>query len=561
MRCSASFDQPINKSTSSDPNIGSLKKTVNEDANAVSGYNVCFEIKEQDKFLDHYSHISYNKKFITQKLIKDKYYTISFEAKFIRSEVHNDLSDTVTYRLGIENVGEIKAKLTSEWTKFVRTFKATKTTDYIPIIFYHSSNNDRIMGGDKFYFRDYKIEMGNKATTWTPTPFEYSNVQRVYVQDIDLRDSKYDENTWYPCVGSTLHSNYSVDGTSFDRISLSSFFDGAEPTWSIHDAGFTCQLEMLVLAHGWGSTYGYTICTLYTYSHCKSGEKSPHGYSQMRGSSKPVLWLRGGARYHARTSYNCSWSIKTEAFTENGNTVQPSTSGPVFEFDYGTIYSNIKGNYIPNIKSSFYQDGLLGQDIATGGKEGTSRLYKNALVITNPGTTNDRGWMRVTGTNETDTVLEIATGDDGREEIVARQYKNSNTPIREAKILDKDGNTKFPNNVQGKSFTVDKGDGISAGVCQSLINDINFDTNLTRKYQLRFMKTYLLVVHAYSSGNVPDGRDNAMFVICTPKYKNSTGVIKTVYNDNNTTTVSIDTNCVLTIHNEYRYMHYSITEL
>jgi hypothetical protein len=76
---------------------------------------------------------------------------------------------------------------------------------------------------------------------------------------------------------------------------------------------------------------------------------------------------------------------------------------------------------------------------------GTSRLYSNALYISNPTTTNDQGWIRVTGTGESDTVLEIATGDDGGngETIVARQYNTSNAVAHEITLLNNYGYTKL----------------------------------------------------------------------------------------------------------------------
>ena len=87
----------------------------------------------------------------------------------------------------------------------------------------------------------------------------------------------------------------------------------------------------------------------------------------------------------------------------------------------------------------------------SGGKDpslssGTSRLYKNSLVISNPATANDQGWIRVTGSAESDTILEIATGDDGGsgEAIVARQYNTSNNVARQATLLGTDGHTRFP---------------------------------------------------------------------------------------------------------------------
>lgn len=87
---------------------------------------------------------------------------------------------------------------------------------------------------------------------------------------------------------------------------------------------------------------------------------------------------------------------------------------------------------------------------------GTSRLYANALVISNPTTANDVGWVRVTGTGESDTILELATGDDGGgstcEAIVARQYNTSNGAARQAVLLASNGTSSFPVSVTAPSF-------------------------------------------------------------------------------------------------------------
>lgn len=77
---------------------------------------------------------------------------------------------------------------------------------------------------------------------------------------------------------------------------------------------------------------------------------------------------------------------------------------------------------------------------------GTTEIFKDGIAISNPGTANDIGFIRVLGTGESDTVLEIATGDDAGagEQIVFRQYNTSNVVSREAKIFDTAGNTSFP---------------------------------------------------------------------------------------------------------------------
>ena len=94
----------------------------------------------------------------------------------------------------------------------------------------------------------------------------------------------------------------------------------------------------------------------------------------------------------------------------------------------GKVYSNISGsNVILPAK--------------------TTTLFADGIAIANPGLTaaNDVGWLRVTGTAETDTVLELATGDDGGngETIHVRQYNTSNAIVNDLTLLDNKGNTQF----------------------------------------------------------------------------------------------------------------------
>lgn len=105
-----------------------------------------------------------------------------------------------------------------------------------------------------------------------------------------------------------------------------------------------------------------------------------------------------------------------------------------------------------------------------GGKRGL-RLYSNAVAIADPyngNSNNDAGWIRHIEETSNSSIFEIATGDDGNESIVMRQYNTSSAVVREAKILGADGATSFPvsvtapkfiGNLQGTADNSDKVDG------------------------------------------------------------------------------------------------------
>ena len=87
----------------------------------------------------------------------------------------------------------------------------------------------------------------------------------------------------------------------------------------------------------------------------------------------------------------------------------------------------------------------LTKGLVDGLGNGTTKVFSNGIAISNPTIRSDLGFIRVTGTGESDTVLEIATGDDGGvgERIVARQYNTSNAVAHELVLLGNSGQTEF----------------------------------------------------------------------------------------------------------------------
>lgn len=93
----------------------------------------------------------------------------------------------------------------------------------------------------------------------------------------------------------------------------------------------------------------------------------------------------------------------------------------------------------------------LASGTVTGMTDGTTQLFKDGIAISNPETRNDLGWIRVTGTGETDTVMEIATGDDSGagETIVFRGYNTSNEVGYQVNVPKDTGTIALTKNVLG----------------------------------------------------------------------------------------------------------------
>lgn len=148
-----------------------------------------------------------------------------------------------------------------------------------------------------------------------------------------------DQNTWYPVVS----MNY-IPYSGLHHIKCNVQLGGAsKPSWSTHSGGFTVNLDMLVTASGWGTTSANSICLDNFYSWTTSNA-NPAGYSQMWNGSIAVFWLRGGGQYRLYADQDANWQLQTSTYTNNNQSVSPTTSYPGVSINRSTITANIDGN-------------------------------------------------------------------------------------------------------------------------------------------------------------------------------------------------------------------------
>lgn len=157
-------------------------------------------------------------------------------------------------------------------------------------------------------------------------------------------------------------------------------------------------------------------------------------------------------------------------------------------------------------------------------QDGSAALFANGLAITNPAIKYDQGWLRMIGTGESDSVLELATGDDGTEPIVVRQYNTSSSIVHQITLLDANGNTETAGSitassilgrtVQASLYKTDREiiaapDGTAAGWyrCATLSSgkgsSNNFILSIRRSYYSPANEGYLFSIsHDYTSVNI-----------------------------------------------------------
>lgn len=170
-------------------------------------------------------------------------------------------------------------------------------------------------------------------------------------KEINLTDSKYNENIWYPVVATVL-----IPRGGMYRLKCAAQLDGnCMPSWSNHtyNNGFTAILDLLTIQSGYGTTDANEIVLSYQQKFI-SDSKNPIGYKQLINSSKPVLWLRGGGIYQIYSEWNTEWTILTEFTTITNETISPVTTSPGLVFKKKSdIYANLQG-------SSTYLNGYQG---------------------------------------------------------------------------------------------------------------------------------------------------------------------------------------------------------
>ena len=144
-----------------------------------------------------------------------KTYTWSFEAKCSASK---------TGTVGHECNGTKTITLTTTWTRYTHTWTFTDS-QYHSFVFYPG-----FAVGDILYIRDFKIEEGTKATSWTPAP---SDNPDLYNTNTEFDVSGFGNNA-------SITGSISSDGTS-PRYDVSYIFNNTSTyvNRTITTAGFS----------------------------------------------------------------------------------------------------------------------------------------------------------------------------------------------------------------------------------------------------------------------------------------------------------------------------------
>ena len=86
----------------------------------------------------------------------------------------------------------------------------------------------------------------------------------------------------------------------------------------------------------------------------------------MGNGSVAVFWLRGGGQYRLYADWDADWTVKTSTYTNNEQSVSPTTSYPGVSINRSTITAHIDGGVIDyNDGNKAIRIGFAGNGLTT----------------------------------------------------------------------------------------------------------------------------------------------------------------------------------------------------
>lgn len=135
-----------------------------------------------------------------------------------------------------------------------------------------------------------------------------------------INTSSLNVNTYYPVTFSIgASSNVRIEC----RVALNS---GTKPSWSTHASGFSVRKIWEVNGSGWGTNPINRRILVSDYAFTSTDPV--RGIGQMSNGSIEYVYVRGGGKYHFYISHNVVPTLRTSTYTNNSQSVSPTTSAP-----------------------------------------------------------------------------------------------------------------------------------------------------------------------------------------------------------------------------------------
>lgn len=152
---------------------------------------------------------------------------------------------------------------------------------------------------------------------------DLANTEKLYKHDVDLTGSSYNQDTWYPVL---IGPCPATDASIYFKCSITA--GGGTPSWSSHSTKhWACEVEASYSASAWGwKSDNNSYIDAYTFG--QTSTKPIVLSNALSNSSYLVVYLRGGGYYPIQTNIADTPQIKTSSYTQNSQTVAPTTTQP-----------------------------------------------------------------------------------------------------------------------------------------------------------------------------------------------------------------------------------------
>lgn len=147
-----------------------------------------------------------------------------------------------------------------------------------------------------------------------PTSFYNWSEQLGYYQELNL--SELDDSIFYPCT-------CVVPRDEFTKYEINVKLNTNIPSWASNASGFSLYLRWEVNACSWNSAP--VTRNIFSKKHYYVRDIVCGGVDQMVHSSTEIVWLRGGGIYKLWKSTANNFTIRTEDYTTNNQTVKLRT--------------------------------------------------------------------------------------------------------------------------------------------------------------------------------------------------------------------------------------------
>jgi len=189
--------------------------------------------------------------------------------------------------------------------------------------------------------------------------------QLPYTYLIDLRNSDYDQNIWYPVMllpnpFTTVNAKVETSYIRPEHINAYMILDEAQINWGTHKGSAGGNLNCIVYTSNWGAIKQEKVpgIILSCENNWVKDNKNPITIQRFDNNNGITLFMRGGGYYHIESDFQHNPFIVKDSYTANEQTIVPTknpTNDPKI-LDLTNIDARLKAleSHMGGVNSLYY---------------------------------------------------------------------------------------------------------------------------------------------------------------------------------------------------------------